>query len=143
MINIKVDKYNLSSPEIKDTSLIDFVFLDQQRYQLPEGDYTLSLNITDNNKNNEEIKHEQAISIKSINNGFSDVQLLESYSQTIEKNILSKGGYDLVPFISNTHNTSLKIGTLYGVLSESFPSAALVSQSTQKIVNKACQKKKM
>ena len=38
---IKVDKYNLSSPEIKDTSLIDFVFLDQQRYQLSEGDYTL------------------------------------------------------------------------------------------------------
>ena len=44
---IKVDKYNLSSPEIKDTSLIDFVFLDQQRYQLSEGDYNLRLNITD------------------------------------------------------------------------------------------------
>ena len=47
---IKVDKYNLSSPEIKDTSLIDFVFLDQQRYQLSEGDYTLRINITDINK---------------------------------------------------------------------------------------------
>ena len=103
---IKVDKYNLSSPEINDTSLIDFVFLDQQRYQLSEGDYTLRLNITDFNKTNEEIKHEQAITIKSINNGFSDVQLVESYSQTIEKNILSKGGYDLVPFISNLYNTA-------------------------------------
>ena len=37
---IKVDKYNLSSPEINDTNLIDFVFLDQQRYQLSEGNYT-------------------------------------------------------------------------------------------------------
>ena len=65
---IKVDKYNLSSPEIKDTSLIDFVFRSTTLSTL--GDYTLSLNITDNNKNNEEIKHEQAISIKSINNSF-------------------------------------------------------------------------
>ena len=63
---IKVDKYNLSSPEIKDTSLIDFVFLDQQRYQLSEGDYTLRLNITDINKTEVEINHEQAIKIKKI-----------------------------------------------------------------------------
>ena len=103
---IKVDKYNLSSPEINDTNLIDFVFLDQQRYQLSEGNYTLSLNITDINKTEVEINHEQAITIKSINNGFSDIQLVESYSQTIEKNILSKGGYDLVPFISNLYNTT-------------------------------------
>ena len=69
---IKVDKYNLSSPEIMDTSLIDFVFLDQQRYQLSEGDYNLRLNITDINKTEVEINHEQAITIKSINNGFSE-----------------------------------------------------------------------
>ena len=29
---IKIDKYNLSSPEVLFTSSIDFLFLDQQRY---------------------------------------------------------------------------------------------------------------
>ena len=51
---------------------IDFVFLDQQRYQLFEGNYNLRLKIKDNNNNSEEINHEQDIKIKSINNGFSE-----------------------------------------------------------------------
>ena len=136
----KVDKYNLSSPEIKDTSLIDFVFLDQQRYQLSEGDYTLKLNIKDLNRIEEEIKHEQTITIKSINNGFSDVQLVESYSQTTEKNILSKGGYDLVPFISNLYNTAnTKLSCYFEYYSDTeeeiLIQSSIVSQSTQKIVN--------
>ena len=144
---IKVDKYNLSSPEIKDTSLIDFVFLDQQRYQLSEGDYTLRLNIMDINKTEVEINHEQAIKIKSINNGFSDIQLVESYSQTIEKNILSKGGYDLVPFISNLYNTAnTKLSCYFEYYSDTdeevLIQSSIVSQSTQKIVKELVKRKK-
>ena len=82
------------------------MFLDQQRYPLNDGDYTLKLNIKDLNSSKEDINHEQALKIKTIKNGFSDVQLVESYTQTTEKNILSKGGYDLVPFISNLYNTA-------------------------------------
>ena len=144
---IKVDKYNLSSPEIKDTNLIDFVFLDQQRYQLSEGKYTLSLNISDKNNTDEEINHKQEITIKTINNGFSDIQLLESYKKTIEKNILSKGGYDLVPFISNLYNTTnTKLSCYFEYYSsnndEVLIQSSIISQSTQKIVNELIKRKK-
>ena len=144
---IKVDKYNLSSPEIKDTNLIDFVFLDQQRYQLSEGNYTLSLSLTDNNNTEKEIKHNQEIEIKSKNNGFSDIQLVESYKQTIEKNILSKGGYDLIPFISNLYNTdNIKLSCYFEYYSdkneEVLIQTSIISQSTQKIVNNLIKRKK-
>tara|TARA_Y100000385_G_scaffold290987_1_gene366497 strand:+ start:132 stop:1535 length:1404 start_codon:yes stop_codon:yes gene_type:complete len=144
---IKVDKYNLSSPEIKDTSSIDFLFLDQQRYQLIDGNYTLKLNIKDVNSSNEEINHEQPIEIKTLKNGFSDVQLVESYSKTIEKNMLSKGGYDLVPFISNLYNTAnKKISCYFEYYSESNEETliqiSVISQSTQKIVNNLVKSKK-
>ena len=144
---IKVDKYNLSSPEIKDTSSIDFLFLDQQRYQLTDGNYTLKLNIKDVNSSNEEINHEQPIEIKTLKNGFSDVQLVESYSKTIEKNMLSKGGYDLVPFISNLYNTAnKKISCYFEYYSESNEETliqiSVISQSTQKIVNNLVKSKK-
>jgi GWxTD domain-containing protein len=144
---IKVDKYNLSSPEIKDTSSIDFLFLDQQRYQLTDGNYTLKLNIKDVNSSNEEINHEQPIEIKTLKNGFSDVQLVESYSKTIEKNMLSKGSYDLVPFISNLYNTAnKKISCYFEYYSESNEETliqiSVISQSTQKIVNNLVKSKK-
>tara|TARA_B100000963_G_scaffold95352_1_gene82129 strand:+ start:154 stop:1554 length:1401 start_codon:yes stop_codon:yes gene_type:complete len=144
---IKVDKYILSSPEINDTSFIDFVFLDQQRYQLFEGDYNLRLRIKDNNNTSEEIKHEQAIKIKSINNGFSDIQLVESYSKTKDKNILSKGSYDLVPFISNLYNTAnKKLSCYFEYYSETdeeiLIQISIISQSTQKIVNDFVKRKK-
>lgn len=144
---IKVDKYSLSSPEIEDTSLIDFLFLDQQRYQLPNGEYTLKLNIKDANGSNEEINHEQNVEINTIKNGFSDIQLLESYTPTIEKNILSKGGYDLVPFISNLYNTAnKKLSCYFEYYSESneeiLIQISILSQSTKKIANNLVKSKK-
>ena len=144
---IKFDKYNLSSPEVLDTSTIDFLFLDQQRYTLNDGDYTLKLNIKDLNSSKEGIYYEQALKIKAIKNGFSDVQLVESYSQTAEKNILSKGGYDLVPFISNLYNTAnTNLSCYFEYYSDTdeevLIQSSIVSQSTQKIVNELVKRKK-
>jgi hypothetical protein len=47
---ISADKFNLLSQEIKDTSKIDLIFLDQKRTSLPNGKYTMQLTITDNNR---------------------------------------------------------------------------------------------
>ena len=79
--------------------------------------------------------------------GFSDIQLVESYSQTTNKNILSKGGYDLVPFISNLYNTSnKKLSCYFEYYSETdeeiLIQSSIVSQSTQKIVNELIKRKK-
>ena len=105
--NSLYDKYNLSSPEIDDTSNVDFVFIDQQRYFLNDGDYKLKLNIKDNNDSKNSITHQQDLTIRT-QNGFSNIQLVDNYSDTKEVNILSKSGYDLVPFISNFYNTNNK-----------------------------------
>ena len=85
--------------------------------------------------------------VKSKNNGFSDIQLVESYKQTIEKNILSKGGYDLIPFVSNLYNTdNIKLSCYFEYYSdkneEVLIQSSIISQSTQKIVNNLIKRKK-
>ena len=60
---ITADKYNLLSPEIKDTNSLNFVFVDQQRYSLKKGTYKLKLNIVDINNPISKINHEQEIQI--------------------------------------------------------------------------------
>ncbi|MBL6657175.1 MAG: GWxTD domain-containing protein [Flavobacteriales bacterium] len=140
------DKYNLNSPEIDDTSNIDFVFIDQQRYFLNDGNYQLKLNIKDNNDSDNEISHQQDLTVKTTN-GFSNIQLIDSYSDTKEVNILSKSGYDLVPFISNFYNSNNKKITFYYEYYNDSKEAVLlqtkvISQSTNKIVNNLALNKK-
>lgn len=102
----KVDKYNLLSPLIEDTLNIDFVFLDLQRYTLAYDDYVLKVKIKDlNGTSTSMIEYQKDIKI-SIQNGLSDIQLISKYKPTTEKNILSKNGYDLTPFVSNFYNSS-------------------------------------
>ncbi|MGC6470295.1 MAG: GWxTD domain-containing protein [Flavobacteriales bacterium] len=99
----KADKYNLNSPEVNDTSEISFVFVDQQRYVLDDGTYTLKLTIESPNDSSKNLSYEEDF-IVSTDIGFSDIQLVESYTESSNKTIISKSGYDLVPFISNFYN---------------------------------------
>ena len=60
----KVDKYNLLSPLVEDTTNIDFIFLDLQRYTLLVGDYNLKIKIKDlNNPSDNFIDHQQSVKI--------------------------------------------------------------------------------
>ena len=43
-------KIDLFSPEVEDTGKIDFAFIDQQRFLLPNGDYNVEIQILDKNK---------------------------------------------------------------------------------------------
>ena len=140
------DKYNLSSPEIDDTSNVDFVFIDQQRYFLNDGDYQLKLNIKDNNDNDNAISHQQDLTIKT-QNGFSTIQLVDNYSYTKEVNILSKSGYDLVPFISNFYNSNNNKITFYYEYYNGSKEAVLlqtkvISQSNNQLINNLALNKK-
>ena len=102
----KVDKYNLLSPLVEDTTNIDFIFLDLQRYTLLVGDYNLKIKIKDlNNPSDNFIDHQQSVKIIE-QKGLSDLQLVNSYSPTNTTNILSKNGFDLTPFVSNFYNSS-------------------------------------
>lgn len=96
-------KYNLLSEEIQDTSDITINFIDQQRIPLPYGRYQLELLLKDNNSDSEPLEHAEMISLEFDESEFrfSEFQFVESYSKTEEPNVLSKSGWDLVPFVGD------------------------------------------
>jgi GWxTD domain-containing protein len=103
---VKNDKYSVYSPEIADSTKISMFFIDQQRYSIADGKYKLSLQIRDAYDTlTNEINYQQDVEVVS-KAGFSGVQLVDSYAPTTSKNILSKSGYDLTPFVSNFYNQS-------------------------------------
>ncbi len=107
------DKYNLLSPEVKDTANIKFSFLDQQRIQLPNGEYKLEMTITDKNLPDKPYNLSQMVKLEYYNNiaAVSDIEFLDSFSKSETASMLTKSGYDLVPFADNffaTQATSIK-----------------------------------
>lgn len=109
------DKYQLFSPEVEDTSMIGFDFLDQQRYFIPQGDYEMEIIIEDLHDNKPPYSTIQPVSIFFDKNklNFSGIQLVESFTTTKEQNILSKGGYDLIPMVNNFFPEALHKLTYY------------------------------
>jgi len=102
------DKYQLLSPEVSDTASIDFNFLDQQRYFIPEGDYDMEIIISDVNAGKKPFNAIQPVSIKFEMEAmcFSGIQLVENVTYSDKQNILTKGGYDLVPMVYNFYPES-------------------------------------
>jgi len=95
-------KYNLLSPLLKDTLLYPN-FIDQQRISLPNGEYNLEIEIKDPNTTNKAFKSYQNIDINYADTRvqFSDIQLIEEFSKTVKNNILTKSGYDLIPYVTD------------------------------------------
>lgn len=109
------DKYQLFSPEVQDTSTINFSFIDQQRYFMPEGDYDMEIIISDLNAAKKPFNAIQPVSIQfddtKIN--FSGIQLVESFAPATQQSILTKGGFDLIPLVYNFYPESLNKLTYY------------------------------
>lgn len=94
-------KYNLLSPEVEDTNAVNFNFIDQQRFILPNGTYDVEILIADKNSASIPFKGNETIDISYPANkiGISGIEVVESFKKTETTNILSKSGYDLVPYI--------------------------------------------
>lgn len=97
------DKYELLSPVVDDTSNINFNFLDQQRFSIPNGVYDFEITINDQGSDKPPYSTTQTIEINFAPDevSVSGIQLVESYEPTTKENILSKSGYDLVPYVYN------------------------------------------
>ena len=90
------DKYNLYAPKGEDSILN---FIDQKRFFLKEGTAELEVRIVDMNDTANYVYLVKKITPVSINDNqvyISDISLIESYSQSKHKNILSKAGYDMI-----------------------------------------------
>ncbi len=95
------DKYELLSPEVDDTTTINFNFLDQQRFTLPNGIYDYEIQIRDKNSLAEPFKTNQTVEINFAEGviSISGIELLQKYSKSTETSIITKSGYDLVPYV--------------------------------------------
>jgi len=100
---VDVRKYTLLSPELEDTTEIKEDFLDQQRISIPNGIYNIELTISDKHSNFKPIVNSDIIKVEYDNKSsvFSSIQFVEKYQKSMQKNILTKSGYDLYPYVSD------------------------------------------
>lgn len=100
-------KYELLSSEIQDTTGVTVNFIDQQRFSLPNGNYTLELSIADKNDQKVAVsdpsvlQYPFSIDFPGDKPSVSTIQLVNSYVKSAQSNVLSKSGFDLVPMVDN------------------------------------------
>ncbi len=100
---VNFGKYELRSPEIKDTLLNTMNFLDVQRYSLPVGTYDMELTLDDPNSPEEPIVSITTLNVFFENDkiSFSDIEFLSSYKKDDTENILNKHGFEVIPYVFN------------------------------------------
>lgn len=110
----KAEKFNLLSPEIKDTISFNN-FLDQKRFKLPNGKYTLQLVILDNNNsaNKDVVNQDFEINFPSNAISVSDIIFLESYTKAKTQNQFIRNGFEMIPFVNNFLPTNVNKLTYY------------------------------
>ena len=111
IINFK--KYNLLSPEVGDTLSGFTNFVDQQRFSLPNSTYELEIQIADMNSQELPFISYQPIELNFGTDSItiSDIEFVESFTKSETESIITKSGYDVVPYVSNFYPSNMdKIG---------------------------------
>lgn len=108
-------KYNLLSAELEDTTKGQTHFIDQQRIPLPFGVYRIELVLKDNHSKDSPIEYAGILAMEYNNTDlkYSDFQFVESFQSTKNDNILSKSGFDLVPYVGDFFPASVNALTFY------------------------------
>ena len=128
-------KYTLSTGEITDSTKGIPNFIDQQRYSLANGNYEMELTIADKNRPMDKVFSSivpVTINFTDDKINLSDIQLLESYSKSITTSIITKSGYDLVPYVSNFFPDNITRLRLY---SEIYNSKKIVGEGQKMLLN--------
>lgn len=98
-----VKKYDLGSPTVASLDELDFSFIDVQRFSLSNGIYTLELSLRD--KGGEApaatVSEKVVINYDRSHPMLSSLQPMAEVTPTVQQNILSRGGYDMEPYISD------------------------------------------
>jgi GWxTD domain-containing protein len=113
-----IRKYILASPETTDSSKTPN-FIDLQRFQLPVGMYKLQVTLTDlNHLPARTITNWKSliVDIDKDSISVSGIQLLENYLPAATPGLLTKSGYDLIPYVSSFYPENLNKITLYAEL---------------------------
>jgi GWxTD domain-containing protein len=108
--------YTLNSPEISDSTQ-EVNFLDLQRIPLPAGLYYLQVTMTDINKQPQRsitAKKTVLVDIDPDSVNLSNVELLETYHKSEKQSLLTKSGFDLIPYVSSFYPPNLSALSFYG-----------------------------
>ncbi|HOW30882.1 MAG TPA: GWxTD domain-containing protein, partial [Bacteroidales bacterium] len=128
------------------TAAINFSFLDQQRVPLPNGKYDLELTIADKNREMKpfEVKDNFELDYPAGVAKISGVQLIESFTKVEKPDVLTKSGYDFIPFLDNYFPAAVNkltfyaeiynIGKLLGTDDKFAVAASIESFETGKVV---------
>lgn len=95
-------KYTLNSPKINDLSRTAIGIIDQQRFLLPAGNYTMMIEMLDpNNSQVPPFSTSEQVSLEFDNTKvqFSAIQLVERFETALTQTELTKNGYDLIPMV--------------------------------------------
>jgi GWxTD domain-containing protein len=93
-------KYELTSNEIADTLNVEFHFVDQQRIAIPNGTYDFEIQLADQNKNVPATPYTQTVVVDfpADKPSFSGIELVKTYTKSESASLLTKSGYDLIPY---------------------------------------------
>jgi GWxTD domain-containing protein len=97
--------------ELKDTLITMPDFIDLQRFPLETGNYQVDMSVSDNNdrKSKNEQRFEVVVDYTDGLLKFSDLQLVDYFIPTKEENVLSKSGYDLVPYVGDYYPQAVSV----------------------------------
>jgi GWxTD domain-containing protein len=112
---LEFKKYDFLSPELTDTTNLDFNFIDQQRFLLPDGTYDFEMIIADKSVEMLPFVVTRPLIIEYPRDkvNVSGIQLIESFTQSSSTSIITKSGYDLVPYVSNYYPEKVDKLTFY------------------------------
>lgn len=98
-----VKKYELHSPYTSSEESDNFTFSDLQRFALDNGIYNMELTLRDKASNVPPfILNDKLIVFYQKNlPSMSNIQLMSSATPTEQPNMLSRNGYDMIPYISD------------------------------------------
>jgi GWxTD domain-containing protein len=112
---VSFSKTQIHSPIIEDTTNLNFNFIDQQRFFLPNGKYFLDIEFGDAIRNKEPFKTTGnfELEFESEKIQFSDFEFLDSYEPSDGIKVNTKNGYDMVPYVGNFFGTRDSILNYY------------------------------
>ena len=98
-----VKKYDLNSPTVDSLNKLDFSFLDVQRFSVKNGIYDLEITLRDKGSDRPAamVMEKLVLNYDKKHPSMSSLQLMSSATPTQTENILSRGGYDMEPYVSD------------------------------------------
>lgn len=96
-------KYDLHSPYTSSEEATNFTFFDLQRFGLDNGIYDLELTLHDKAAEDQSFTFSDKLVVFYQNGktAMSNIQLMSSATPTEQTNMLSRNGYDMVPYIDD------------------------------------------